>query len=67
MIRIIPSVKTLEIQNGYLEKRAIFCNHISGCERLKTALSKLPQSGEGARLDIQIAGDTGDEYELWIK
>jgi len=66
MIHIIPSVKTLEIKEGYLKKKAIFCNKVFGDGRLKTAVSKLPYDALGTKLDVEIAGDIGEEYELWI-
>lgn len=66
MIHIIPSVKTLEIKEGYLKKKAIFYNEDFSDNRLKVAVSKLPYDASGTKLDVEIAGDTGEEYELWI-
>ena len=67
MIHIIPSVKTLEIKNGLLKRKSIFYNEDRYDSRLVTALSKLPRDSEGVALDIQIVGDTEEEYELWIR
>lgn len=67
MIHIIPRVKTLEIGNGYLEKKGIFCSNSFCDNRLAKILSKIPYDASGTKLDIEITGDTGEEYELWIK
>ncbi len=67
MIHIIPSVKTLEIKKGCLKRKSIFYNEDHYESRLVTALSKLPHDSEGITLDIKIVGNTGEEYELWIR
>lgn len=66
MLNIIPRVKTLEIKNGFLGKKAIFYNGITVDDRLLSALSHLPYDKTGIKVDICVTGDTGEEYELWI-
>lgn len=67
MIHIIPSVKILEIKDGYLRRKGIFYHEACYDNRLVTALAKLPHDSEGTKLNIHIVGETGEEYELWIR
>ena len=66
MINIIPKVKELDIKAGFLKKPAIFYNHLDCDKRILKALEKLPYSEQGATLEISIAGETGEAYELSI-
>lgn len=66
MLKLIPQVKTLELQDGVLTKKAIFFNEFTADERLGKAIQKLPLSPEGAPLTIEVGGK-GEGYELWIK
>ena len=67
MICLIPSVKSLKIENGFLKKKAISTNCTMCDRRLEIALSKLPQDVTGTLIDIEIADNTGEGYEIWIE
>lgn len=65
MLKLIPAVKTLEIKQGYLSKKAIFFDN-SYDNRLVTALSNLPVSNDGVEVKIEVCGNVGEGYELEI-
>ena len=67
MIHIIPSVKELREENGFLKNKEIFCNSRICDSRLILALSKFRQDDNGTKLEIDIDGDEGEGYRLWIK
>ena len=66
MLNLIPGVKILEPGVGFLQKRAVYYNPEGMDSRLVTALKKLPMDDEGAKLELCLNADAGEEYELWI-
>ena len=66
MINLIPSVKKLEINSGFLTKNAIFFDDINCDARVISALKKLPYSKDGADIKININGTCGEAYEIFI-
>ena len=66
MINLIPSVKQLEINSGFLTKNAIFFDDINCDARVISALKKLPYSKDGADIKININGTSGEAYEIFI-
>jgi len=66
MIHLIPYVKSLEIKDGYLQKKAIFCNTPCGDVRLTNALKKLTQDAAGVPLTLEY-GAEGEGYEIWVE
>ena len=66
MLKLIPAVKELNIYDGFLSSHAIFCSQANLDERVLGALQKLPQDACGAKLTVEISGQTGDGYELFI-
>lgn len=65
-MNLIPQVKKLELQNGFLHTRAITFDEKHLDDRLVTALRKLPVCTNGAQLDVEITGSEGEAYELVI-
>lgn len=63
MINLIPSVKVLEEKSGFLNKNTIFCNTLLRDKRLAKALTNLPQSENGASINIFINGDIPEAYQ----
>lgn len=66
MIKLVPSVKSMEIKDGFLTKSAIYYNDLNCDQRIHKALKKLPYSQQGAKLDISIKEEGGEGYELDI-
>ena len=66
MVNLIPKVKIIEEKTGFLNKKAICCTSELQDERLKKAVATLPQSNEGVKLNIDICGNNGENYELFI-
>lgn len=67
MLNLIPAVKTLEIQPGYLGKKAI-CFEKAGLDpRLVKALGKLPVAADGVKLSITVTGTAGEGYTLTVE
>ncbi len=66
MLKLIPQVKTLQIREGYLTKKAIFFNDTPADSRLTKALGALPAAADGAVLTLEV-GAEGEAYELWIE
>lgn len=66
MINIIPHVKMLEEADGFLKTTAVNFNPFTVESRLAAAAAKLPIAKDGAKLEIVVSGDSGEEYELWI-
>ena len=65
-MKLIPEVKSLELSDGFLKKKGIFFNDKEMDGRLFAALKTLPCSEEGTPLDIEITGENGESYELYI-
>lgn len=66
MLHIIPSVKQLEIQEGFLKKKSICYDETLVKDRLKRIISKIPYDENGVNLIIDIVGESGEEYEIKI-
>ncbi len=66
MLNLIPQVKTLELREGALTKKAIFFNSFTADNRLSAAIQKLPTAPDGVALTLEV-GNEGEGYELWIE
>ena len=66
-MQLIPSVKRLVQREGLLNKTAVFYHSAELDGRVLKALSKLPWSDTGAKLEISVTGTEGESYELWIE
>ena len=66
MLNLIPTVKELDIKDGFLARNAVFCEQTDLDGRVLHALKKLPWDTSGARLNVEIDGQTGEAYELLI-
>ena len=66
MIKLIPAVKHMEIYSNFFHKKAVFYEETGMDSRLLSALKKLPYDKAGAKLDICIAGHSGEGYELSV-
>lgn len=53
MLHLIPSVKRLEIKDGFLEKSGICYRDVQCDERVRVALNKLPYDASGAFYAVQ--------------
>ena len=67
MIHIIPAVKQMKIETGFLKKKAIFHKSKEKDGRLLSAIAKLPIDEEGVELKIDINGESGETYEIVIQ
>lgn len=67
MLKLIPSVKKLELTGGFLEKKAVAIPHGTLDSRVLAALKKLPQEQTGTPLALRVLGEAGEKYELWIE
>lgn len=67
ILNLVPQVKLLSLTEGFLEKKAVFYNPDTLDSRLVSALEKLPYDHVGAKLEIKLYGDAGEDYELWIE
>ena len=67
LVKLIPEVKKLEICEGFLQKKAICFVTDDLDERLCKALGKLPCSADGVHIDIQLNGQSGEAYEIYIR
>ena len=66
MIQLIPTVKHIETYSSFCSGQGICYEENNIDSRLLSALKKLPYDKAGAKLDICIAGHTGEGYELSI-
>ena len=66
MVTLIPAVKDLKLENGFLQNRAISFDSSNYSARLCKALEKLPVSNKGAQLSMDIASGEGEGYTLDI-
>ncbi len=66
MLNLIPAVKTLNLRNGFLQKRAVYYNPEGMDSRLAAVLKKLPYDPKGAKLSLQVKAQEGESYALWI-
>lgn len=66
MLKLIPKVKNITYNDGFLSKKAIFFNAEGIDKRVVCALEKFPYSKDGVELDFEIGIGTGDEYSLSI-
>ena len=65
-MHFIPQVKKQEIKSGYLRCKAIRYDKDTYDSRIQNALMKLPYDDEGVALTIEVTGNKGEGYELWI-
>lgn len=76
-MNLIPNVKSLEIRNGFLNKRTITFNEDNLDTRLVLALKKLPCAPNGTKVEISInavceeaaevfQGQISEGYELYV-
>ena len=66
MIKLVPSVKSMEIKDGFLTKSAIYYKDLNCDQRIIKALEKLPYSQQGLEPEISINDVDGEGYELDI-
>ncbi len=66
MLKLIPSVKQLEIRECFLENPSLCYGDLKCDERVKAAVKKLPYSENGAKLCIDINEAGGEGYELSV-
>lgn len=66
MLNLIPAVKSLKIQEGYLTKKAISFNKAGVDPRLAKALCKLPMADGGTKLTLVLTGEAGEGYTLEV-
>ena len=64
MLKLIPAVKSLEIKDGFLAKKAISFENKGLDDRLLKALFKLPVAKDGAAVTIILTGKGGEGYAL---
>lgn len=65
-MNLIPKVKHLEIQEGYLTNKSLHLISREVDQRLHNALKKLSFSETGTLLEFDISGTSGEAYELNI-
>lgn len=66
MIKLIPQVKSLNINDGFLSNKSLNLCHLTCDERLISALSFFKISDEGATVSIELVEKDKEEYELTI-
>lgn len=66
MIKLIPSVKELEVKDGFLDSSVGFWHAFSGDERVQTALDALPYNKSGVKIELQVGNGEGEEYSLSV-
>lgn len=64
MIQLIPAVKVLKENPGFLAKKAISFDNTDLDPRLVKALGKLPAAEDGAVLSVALTGQAGESYTL---
>lgn len=64
---LIPQVKHLTIQNGFLKNRKLCIPDVKPDERLSRALQRLPLDASGTPLSIFLTGEAGESYSLSIR
>ena len=66
MLHLIPAVKSLEIRDGFLCKKAISFYNVGVDPRLVTALTKLPTDPEGVPVTLSVDPGEGEDYTLTV-
>ncbi len=66
MLHLIPQVKKLIRNEGFLPEKSVCYDEALYSKRIAKALSRLPFGKEGVPLKITIDGDGGEEYELTV-
>ena len=67
MLHLIPKVKRLDIKEGYLLNKAIFCETADLDARLKATLGAFTANGNGTPLSFSVGADAQDEsYTLSV-
>ena len=67
MLKIIPSVKEKKILNGFLNSNSVFYDDLNCDDRVLKALKLLPFDKNGAKLTVEISGDSGEAYEISVR
>ena len=67
MLHLIPAVKKLELTGGCFQKKSVSFQKGIYDIRLEQALEKLPHYEWGAPITLEIVGNTGEAYALWIR
>ena len=67
MLNLLPKVKTLKINDGFLKKRTIFFDVSKLDERLVIALEKISFDENGAELIVEAGDAASESYELFIE
>lgn len=66
MLNLIPAVKELKLHGGALSKKAISFDESKCGAKLSKALSKLPVSDNGVKLEVVFGEGNGEGYSLNI-
>ncbi len=66
MLKLIPSVKKLTVNQGFLAKKAICFDENAIDKRVLNLLKKMPIDVDGAPVTINIIGGKNEEYQLVI-
>jgi len=66
MLNLIPTPKSLTIQEGFLPKNAILPRAQGLDPRLALALTALPTAEDGIPLTVAVTGTEGESYELSV-
>ena len=66
MLKLIPSVKEKIVYDGSFKNNAVFYENLDCDSRVLKALELLPFDKNGAKLTVEISGDSGEGYELKI-
>ncbi|MBQ7044899.1 MAG: family 20 glycosylhydrolase [Clostridia bacterium] len=67
MLHLIPKVKTLKINDGFLSENTVFISTDFKDERLNIAAKNLPQSADGVQVEFNIQNQDSELYEITIK
>ena len=65
-MHFIPQVKKQEIRSGYLASKEIQYDKSAYEHRILKVLETLPYNAKGTMLTIDVIGNDGEGYELWI-
>ena len=65
MLKLIPAVKSLKLQEGFLRKKAILSAACADA-RLEKALGKLPRAADGVPVTVAFGCGDGEGYTLTV-
>ena len=66
MLKLIPNVKAKMLCDGSFKNNAVFYENLDCDPRVVKALGHLPFDKNGAKLTVEITGDSGESYELRV-